>query len=341
MAQPALKTATNIETLTGAERAAVLVMYLDRPVAKRVLSFFSAPELHELGMAMAGVDQVDATVVEEVVAEFIRDLHSAAMVPKSGPDFVLNVLPELIEDERRPRIISPLRRAISTTFRDLVGASSARTLMAVLQDEHPQTQAVALLLMGSDHAAKVLPLLGEQERKDLTLRMARIEQVPGELADDVEAAIVGAIEQRGMDRWEVSGVDSAAKILGTLDVDDQEDVLDSIAETEPSLSETLRKRMVVFTDLIILDDRAIQAILKEIERDQLVIALRGAAPDITDLFLRNMSSRAAGDTREEIELVGRLPRATIDGARETIVETVLRLRDDGAITLPLGGMDMV
>jgi len=322
--------------LTGPQRAAILVMYLTRDVAKSVLRHMSDKELEQVGAAMAAVEQVAPNTIEIVVEKFIRDMYDACLVPSTGPEYALETLPQLVDDARRPRLVSALRRRLSDRLAAVVSQHPARTVSAVLRDEHPQTQAVALLLMGEDNAAGVLACFGEEERATVALRMARIERVPGLLADEVEDGLLAALEETGVGGLVVPGIDRTAKILGRLPSDDQQAVLDGIARGEPELSDTLRRRMVVFDDLDRLDDRSMQTLLKSVERDKLVIALRGASDEITDLVVRNMSSRAAKDLLEEIDVLGPKPKAVVEQAREELVQTVLHLREEGAVVLSFG-----
>jgi flagellar motor switch protein FliG len=169
------------------------------------------------------------------------------------------------------------------------------------------------------------------------MRMARIERLPSDLVDEVEDMMIEALENQDSVGWAIAGVDRAAKILGRLSADDQAVLLKEIAAQEPELSETLRKRMVVFDDLGGMDDRSMQAVLKSIERDKLVIALRGAKPDLLDLVLRNMSSRAAADLADEIDVLGPKPKNVVESARDDILATVLQLKEEGVVTLAIGG----
>ncbi len=322
--------------LTGPQRAAILVMYLTRDVAKEVLRYMSDKELEQVGAAMAAVEQVEPRTIEGVVEKFIRDMYDACLVPSIGAEYALETLPQLVDDQRRPRLVSALRRRLSDRLAAVVSQHPARTVSAVLRDEHPQTQAVALLLMGEDNAAGVLACFEEEERSSVALRMARIERIPAALADEVEDGLLSALQETGVGGLVMPGVDRTAKILGRLPGEEQQAVLDGIARGEPELSDTLRRRMVVFDDLGRLDDRSMQTLLKSIEREKLVIALRGAKEDILNLVIRNMSSRAAKDLVEEIDVLGPKPKAVVEQSREEIVQTVLHLREEGAIVLSFG-----
>jgi len=335
-AQP-IRHITDISELTGTERAAVLVMYLDEETSRAVLEHVPEEEVRDIGIAMSSLDRVDPEVVEMIVGQFVMDLTSAQVTPTRGEEFALNVLPTLVDPARRDSIEGPIRRQISKSFEEFISSRPPPAVAAILEDEHPQTRAIALLMMSAETASSVMGEFSEEDRQDLVLRMARTESVPSDLADEVENAMYAALKKRGSkNTWEVDGVTRAAKMVGRFDRDSQEDLFDHIEGEDAELSELLRKKLVVFDDLATLEDRAVQSVLKSVERSVLVLALRGASPALSDLFTRNLSSRARQDVLEEIELLGRVPRNQVDGAREQIVEHVLDLVENGAIP-PLAG----
>jgi flagellar motor switch protein FliG len=336
MALAALKQET---TLNGIERAAVLLMYLRRPVAKSLLEQLDTDEVREIGMAMANVEDVHPESIERIVGDFVKDLFRMSMLPRTGRSFALDVLPDLVGEERRGRVEGALRRSLSTEFEDYIATRSPRAIAAILSDEHPQTRAVALLLMGTANASRVMTLMDEEEQAEAALRMATLKSVPGELADDVEAALRGALEDDGIDRWSVQGVDTAAQILGRLGKERNEPILFKVAAQDRDLSDLLRRRMVVFDDLSGLDRKAVQAMLKEIEKQDLLMALKGATPEMQDLFLKNLSSRAADDLRDELEIMGPTPKSVVNQAQEAVVAVAMRLAEEGTIYLALGEDD--
>lgn len=332
---------TDAKALSGPQRVAILVMYLEPDVARLLLQQLSTEDIREIGFAMASVDHVEPQVIEEVVAAFIRDLYEASMVPRSGQDFALQMLPDLIDEGRRAGVAGSLRRELSTSFQTFIAARSAQAVASILQDEHPQVQSVALLLMGPENAANVLAEMDEHERLDLASRISRIEQVPGEFADQVEASIRAALEDRNNDRWAVKGLDNAARALARLSAEQQAETLERIAQDDSDLADQLKRRMVVFEDVANLDDRSMQTLLKNCERNVLALALRGAEQKVLDVFFRNMSSRAAEDLRDDIELLGPTARSRIEESRDEIVQVAVRLRDEGVLQFGGSTEDMV
>jgi len=334
MAQPALQLVTSIEQLSGSQRAAVLVMYLDPDVSRHLLEFLNPEELQDLGLAMADVENVAPNAIEQVIAVFIRDLYSVSMVPKTGREYALDVLPSLINEDHRTEIVSRIRRNVSTEFQDYVSQRLPRTVATLLLDEHPQTQAVALMLMGTENAAAVLSFFDEQDQFDLTIRMARMTQIPGEMADDVENAVTSALDASRDWLWDTKGIDSTARILGRLNKDYQEPLMERIATTDTDLADLLKRRMLLFGDLIALDNRSVQSLLKSVDRDTLMVAMRGADTAMRELFFNNMSRRAAADLRDELEFMNPVPRNEVNVAQEDIVQIALALAEEGTLRIP-------
>ena len=323
------------ETYSGVERAAILVMYLERGLAKALLDLMNDEEVRKVGMAMASIDRVDAPDIERIVGDFVRELYEVSLMPRTGPEFVNKVLPDLLEDERRETILPILKRRVNTEFADFISNRPPEAVAAIMADEHPQTQAVAMALMGPDNAAKVMRLMPEEDKGEVTVRMARLKRIPGELIDDVTTAITAALG-RDDDFLDVGGVDRTARMLGRLAKTENDRILEVVADEDNPLAERLRRRMVLFSDLMTLTNRGIQTLLKQVDRDDLILALKGGNPTEVDRFLENVSSRAAEDIREEMEIMGPVPKSRIRGAQERIVATALKLAEEGAIYLSIG-----
>jgi len=329
---------TSQAELSGAQRAAILVMYLDREVAKSLLRHLDDDDVRAVGLAMGNIENVDSAVIESVIGDFVRDLHEVSLMPRSGPDFAAKVLPELLDDVRREELIPVIQRRINKEFEQFIAMRPPASVAAMLRDEHPQTVAVALCLMGPDNAAKVLKFLPSESRTTITVRMARLKRIPGELADDVISALRAALGKQD-DHLEVGGVDRTARILGKMGRGDNGSILEGVSDQDPDLADSLRRRMIVFEDLVQLTNMAVQVVLKQVDRDDLILSLKGASPALVDLFLANVSSRAAQDIREEMEIMGPVPRSRIRAAQERVVAAALTLAEEGSIYLPMGQDD--
>lgn len=324
-----------VPELTGIQKAAILVMYLDRDAARALLRNLSDDEVKRIGVAIAGLKKVEEGTIEAVVGDFVDQLKRVAVLPTTGPDFARNVLPGLVGEERRERVATAVRRRTDSDFEVFVRGCPANAVAAVLAEEHPQVRAVALLRMGAENAARVLACFPEEEQSDLTIRMTRAEKVSADLAEDVEAALRAALADIE-DPLPLGGVESTARILGRMTREKNATVLGNVRATAEDLADDLQRRMVSFEDLERLDNRAIQAVLRVVERADLVVALKGAEPALRERFLANLSSRAAQDLLEEIEIGGKARRSAVREAQERIVAAARQLAEEGAIFLDLG-----
>lgn len=324
--------------LSGAQRAAILVMYLDRDVARNLLRQLDDDDVRAVGLAMGSIENVESAIIESVIGDFVRDLHEVSLMPRSGPDFVVKVLPDLLDDHRRNELLPVINRRVNREFEQFISMRPPQSVAAMIKDEHPQTQAVALCLMGQENAAKVLKYLEDEDQARITMRMARLKRIPGELADDVISALRAALGKQD-DHLDVGGIDRTARILGRMSRNDNGMILEMVSDEDADLADALRRRMIVFDDLVALTPMAIQTVLKQVDRDDLVLGLKGANAQMQDMFLANVSKRAAEDIREEMEIMGPVPRSRVRAAQERIVAAALTLAEDGSIYLPMGAED--
>ena len=337
MANSALANAElRFEDLSGAERSAALLMFVHPRVAAGLLSRLTTGEVTQIGIAMKRLERLSPDVLDQVIATFVRDLSDVVHLPHSGRDFALNQLAELIGEERRESTHEAIRRDIDTGFQDFIGACLPAAVSIILQDEHPQAQATALLMMGAENAATVMALMPESVQFQCTRRMAKIKTIDARTARDVEDSLREALGSGLTARLRFQGVDQTARVLCKMGRDVYEPLLARIAKDDKALADAIRKRMVRFEDLTALDRRGIQALLKETDAGDLVLALRGADHKILNLFLQNLSKRRAQDLVDEIAISGASPRKRVEEARENLVQTALRLHDEGALFFAVG-----
>jgi flagellar motor switch protein FliG len=324
--------------LSGIEKSAILIMYLDREVARQLLRKMSDEEVKRIGIAISAVQQVEDVVIEQVVADFVSTLREVNILPFSGRDFANKVLPGLVDEGRREAVSGAIRRRVGSEFEEFVRGRSPVAVATVLAEEHPQVRAIALLRMGPDNAAKVLATFDEEAQFDVTMRMARAERVSGELADEVERTVRRTLEDQD-DPLPIGGTQVTARILSRLSKEANASMLTRMRDESADLAETVQRLMVTFDDLDCLDDRAIQALLRSVDRTDLVLALKGATVKMRDRFLKNLSTRASADLVEEIELLGSARRSAIKRAQENVTTTAQRLHQEGTIVLIVAGMD--
>lgn len=323
---------------TQSQKAAILIMYLDRETSKKLLARLSDDEVRAVGMSMAGIDKVTSREIEAVVGEFLKELTDIALVDYNGPGYIKEIFPGLLEEERRDGIVNPIARRVNKDFEIFIQGRKPEAVAALLKDEQVQVQSVALALMGPENAAKVLRFMDNHRQTEVTLRMSKLKHIPGDIGDDIMASLrraLGAAE----DYIEVGGIDKTARILGKMRRSDQQPILGSVEDEDGDLAEALRRRMVVFEDLMQLNKRGMQALLKNVDKEDLRKALKDVPPEILEFFLSNVSKRQAQDLREEIEFSGPIQASRIRLAQENIVAEALKLMEEGVIFLDLGAPD--
>jgi flagellar motor switch protein FliG len=324
-----------LSKFSGSQKSAILVMYLNREVARLLLTRLTDDEVRLIGLAMASIEKVSPDEVEEVVRDFLEELVDTALISNSGPDFVKSVLPDLIDESRRTDILPQINRRVNRDFELFIRNRKPRAVAALLKDEHPQVQAVALALMGDDNASRVMRFMEQTRQAEITMRMSRLQQIPGDLADDVMNSIREGLGVAD-DYMEIGGIDRTARILGRMSRTLHEPILGAVEDEDDALAQRLRRRMVVFEDLIILNKRDIQTLIKQVQKEDLRVALKGADPQMRELFFSGMSKRQAADYREELEIMAQPQRSLIRQSQESIVAEAVKLRDDGLITLAVG-----
>lgn len=324
------------ESLSPLQKAAVFLMYLDHEAARAVLRQLADEDVKRVAGAISEMGEVDPAHVGNVVVDFVDELRSVSVMPTTGRDFASKVLPDLVDANRRDRITKTIRRRdAGRDFESFIQGKPPAAVAAVLREEHPQLSAVALLRMGPTNAAKVLNNLPIDDQPEIAIRMARTKHVDAELAEEVERSLRTALADLE-DPMSLGGVEPTAKILGRMQREQNVILLQTIRDRGDSLADDLERRMMSFEDLIRLDGRAVQQVLRVAERSDLSLALRGASPEMKDLVFRNLSSRAAEDLKEELNSGAPPRRVQVREAQDRLVAVVRKLADEGVIDLDSG-----
>jgi len=333
------------EELSGAKKAAILMTLIGEDAAAGVLSKLEPIEVRQITMEIAGIEMIDPSRYEMVLSEFHGLVSQARGLERAGPGLARKLLAkahpdqaDMILDEIAPRQIRDQDDEAGDVAppelpETLVGASSRR-LATLLQDEQPQTVALVLSLLPPRKSARLLAVMDQEVQIEITRRMASISEIRPDVVDQVGATL----ERRLVALCEepivpLNGVQIAADALTNLGRSTGQEIVDSLGESFPELSAELRDLLFTFDMLRDLDDRGTQELLKQIDRSRLALALKGADPMLEHMFMQNMSERAAQMLREEMEFLGAPKLAEIEAAQREIIELVLKLEKEGAITL--------
>lgn len=320
--------------LTGVQRAAIVLLSLGEQQAAEVLKHMGAREVQKLGVAMTSLGEVSRESVARVFDEFIDVLARPGGIGSGADDYVRAVLTQALGEDRASSLIDRILLGRNTTGLDTLKWMDPRAIAELVRNEHPQIIAIVMAHLDGDQAAEVLKCLPERARVDVLLRLATLDGIPphalNELNDVMARQFAGS---QNIKSSSVGGVKVAANILNFMDSGQDEALLGAIGEVDSELGTRIRDLMFVFDNLADLDDRAVQAVLREISSEQLALALRGADAKVREKITGNMSQRAAEILVEDMEARGPVRLAEVEAAQKDILAVVRRMADNGDIQI--------
>jgi flagellar motor switch protein FliG len=331
-----------VANMDGTQRAAILLMTLGEHEAAEVLKFMGANEVQELGTAMATLRNVTRDDADRVLEIFILDVENQTELGVDTEQYVRKLLGTAFGESKASAFIDRIIQGDDAKGLDALKWMSSREVVDIVQDEHPQIIAIVLAYLESSQAAEVIEKLPDEMRSDIIMRVARLTDIQQSALAEIETLIASKSESgsRGGTR-KVGGDKVAASIVNALKPERSEQLLEEIKERNAEMSERIQEMMFVFDTLLQVDDRGIQALLREISNDLLVVALKGCDPAIADKILGNMSKRAATLLREDMEAKGPIKLSDVEASQKEILDVARRLADSGDIDLGQGGDEYV
>ncbi|MCA1957697.1 MAG: flagellar motor switch protein FliG [Nitrospira sp.] len=326
--------------LTGEQKSIILLRAIGEDAAAQVMKQLDPKEIKKLGGFMQQAAQISKEEEDQVIADF-KAMSARGEVQFQGKEFIKNILIKALGPEKAARIIETM------TKKNYPGLEALRwvdvkTLVHMLKVEHPQTVAVILAHLESDQAGQVLAALPEHLRDDVALRLATMEDVQPEILEELSDTLQETLlTSKGLGAQNIGGAEVVADILARMDKATENTIMTKIAEKNQPLAEAIRALMFVFDDLIKVDDRGIQELLKEVSKEDLPLALRGASPDVRDKFFKNMSSRAAEMLKDDMESKGPVRVADVEKAQQNILKVCRKLEEEGRIVVAGAGEELV
>jgi flagellar motor switch protein FliG len=323
-------------TLSGPEKAALLLLSLDEARAAAILGHLEEDEIRRVHEAIAVLGRLPSDAVRGVVDEFSQALDGRQVHLRGGAAYLRRLASRALGEERAARVLDPTPRPAGP-LADL-GRLDAEALASVLSGEHPQTRAAILAHLPSERAAAILEKLEDGEQADAVRRMAALEAVPRDAITEAERALSASLGGASLEALaEVDGVSRAAALLNRIEAQAQSSLLDRVAADDPDAAGDIRRAMFTFDDLGGIEKRGMQVLLKEISTDQLVVALKSASDDIKEKVFGNISTRAAAMLKDELEMLGPERLSDVEAAQRAIVETAMGLERDRKITIAREG----
>lgn len=324
----------------GTQKSAILLMTLGEEGAIAVLQHLSSSEVQTMAEAMASLEQVKREEVAGILEEFRFETEQYSALHLDSDSYLRSVLNKALGNDRAANLLGTIfQTSDSTSGIERLNQLEATEVAELIRDEHPQIIATLIVHLDRAKAAKVLEELPERVRDDAVLRVATFGGVQPAALKELTDVLNGILSGEGMKRSRLGGVRAAAEIVNLMSTVQEESVIKHVQAHDETLAQKIIDEMFLFESLLTVDDKGIQLLLKEVESDSLVVALKGSPQELQDKFLKNMSTRAAELLREEIELRGPVRISQVEAEQKKILQIVKRMADEGQIAIGGRGGD--
>ena len=333
-----------VAELTGVERSAVLLLTIGEQDAGEILKHMSPKEVQAIGEAMAGMSSLSKESVNVVLDEFCSVVDEQTSLGIGSEEYLRNMLVGALGEDKANNIIDRILFGRNSKGLEALKWMDARAVAEIVRLEHPQIIAIVLSYLDPDHAAEILTALPENMRVDIMMRIASLDGIQPnaitELDDMLEKQFSGS-NANSLKTSLVGGLKTAANILNFVETSVESEILDKVKESDDDMGQGIQDLMFVFDNLIDVEDRGIQALLREISSDNLIVALKGADAGVKEKILKNMSKRAGEMLRDDLEAQGPVRVSDVEAAQKEILAVARRMSDSGEISLGGGGEDFV
>ncbi len=332
--QKQLPAAFDVDKLDGVDKAAILLLSLSEEDAAQILKHLEPKQVQKVGMAMAGLQDLSQAKISAVHNLFIEQIQSFSTIGFQSEDFIKKALTAALGEDKAASLIDQIVMGSGAKGLDSLKWMDSKQVANIIRNEHPQIQTIVLSYLEPEQSAEILAQFPDKVRLDLTMRIANLEEVQPaalqELNEIMEKQFAG---QAGAQAAKMGGLKAAADIMNYLDTNVEGQLMDSIREHDEEMSQQIQDLMFVFENLMDVDDRGIQAILREVQQDVLMKAIKGTDDALKEKILGNMSKRAAEMLADDLEAMAPVRISEVEAAQKEILSTARRLSDSGEIQL--------
>ncbi len=328
--------------LNGVQKAAVLLIALGPERSADVFKHLKEDEIEELTLEIANTRSISPQIKEDVLEEFYQVCLAQQYIAEGGIGYAKELLDKALGADKAQEVITKLTASLQVRPFEFVRKTDPSQLLNFIQDEHPQTIAMILSYLTSAQAAMVIGALPPEKQADVAKRIAMMDRTSPDVIKEVEKVLERKLASLvNQDYTIVGGVDAIVNILNTVDRSTEKHIMESLEIEEPELADEIRKKMFVFEDILLLDDRAIQRVLRDVENSDLGIALKGANEEVQNVIFKNLSKRLAAMIKEDMEFMGPVRMKDVEEAQQKIVSVIRKLEDAGEIVISRGGGDEI
>ena len=330
------------EELKGIQKAAILLIALGPEKSSLIFKHLKEEEIEDLTLEIANTKSVTPQVKEKVINEFYEVCLAQQYIAEGGIGYAKELLEKALGADKAMDVIGKLTASLQVKPFEFVKKTDASQLLSFIQDEHPQTIALILSYLSAGQAATILGALVPEKQAEVARRIATMDRTSPDVIKEVERVLESKLSSLvNQDYTIIGGVDAVVEILNTVDRGTEKHIMETLEVEEPELADEIRKKMFVFEDILLLDDRAIQRVLRDVDNNDLAIACKGSTEEVQNAIFSNMSKRLAEMIREDMEFMGPVRMKDVEEAQQKIVNIIRKLEDSAEIVISRGGGDEI
>ena len=330
------------EDLSGLEKAAILLIGLGPERSVNVFKHLKEEEIEQLTLEIANTRSVSAQKKEQIMDEFYEVCLAQQYIAEGGINYAKELLEKALGAEKARDVIGKLTASLQVRPFEFVKKTDPTQLLNFIQDEHPQTIALILSYLSSAQASVIIAALAPEKQADVAKRIAQMDRTSPDVIKEVEKVLERKLASlMNQDYTIVGGVDAIVEILNTVDRGTEKHIIETLEIEEPELADEIRRKMFVFEDILSLDDKSIQRVLREVDNNELAMALKGSTEEVQTVIFNNLSKRLAVMIREDMEFMGPVRLKDVEEAQQKIVNIIRKLEDSAEIIISRGGGDEI
>jgi flagellar motor switch protein FliG len=324
--------------LTGRQKAAIFLVSLGSEVSSEIFKHLREDEIEQLTFEIARLDRIEPGDRDKVLQEFQEMMMAQEFIQNGGIDYARDVLERALGTQKAIDIVNRLTSSLQVRPFDFIRRTDPSHLLNFIQGEHPQTIALILAYLDPQKAAQILGGLSHQIQADVAKRIAQMDRTSPDVLREVERVLERKLSTLASEDFtSAGGIDSIVEVLNNVDRGTEKIIIEALEEEDPELAEEIKKRMFVFEDIVLLDDRSIQKVLREVENQELAKALKGVDAEVQEKIYRNMSKRASALLREDMDFMGPIRLRDVEESQQKIVNIIRKLEESGDIIVARAG----
>jgi flagellar motor switch protein FliG len=334
--------ATNTEGLSGAQRAATVIAAMGAENAASVYKFLTEEDVEKLTYEVSKLAYIDISTVDNILTEFYELCLTQKVITEGGVTYARDILEKAFGEASAQQLMDKVTKSLRVKAFDFMRKADAKNMLAIVQNEHPQTIALILSYVRADQASMVLSELPREKRVDVVERIAKMDSASPEVIKAIEATLEKKFATIvTTDMAEVGGVNYIADVLNHVDRATEKFIFDELSVRDPELVNDIRQKMFVFEDILTLDALSIQRFIRDVDSKDLAIAIKGSSPDVTAVLYANMPQRMQESIQADIEYLHNVRLRDVEEAQQRIVAIIRRLEEEGELVIGKGGKDEI